>query len=444
MKQRLIYFILPVLLIVGYFLITYVMPKYAGQYIVFVILVLMDIYLWSSVKKQVFNYRKYLSVILSFLYWLPFIALMGFGIGAAIVPIINWNDVFRTYLLGFILIFYAAKLFPIIFILLSDIVLLIERSFVLFKKEKRQKLEMGEEKGMTRNKFLMYLGYISGGLAMGTMLTGMFKWVYQFNIVKQKIKIPNLPASFQGFKIVQISDMHLGSWASEKPLEQAVEMINKMNPDLILFTGDLVNFATKEAYRFENILNKLSARQGIFTILGNHDYGDYVNWPSKQAKQANMDAMYDLYDRLGWHMLNNENRVFENGSGKLALLGVENWGANPRFPKHGDIKKAYTGTEDADVRILMTHDPSHWEKIIIPDQYKIDLSLAGHTHGFQFGIETPGIKWSPAKWMYKYWAGLYRDEPTGRYLYVNRGLGVIGYPGRIGILPEITRLELYS
>ncbi len=444
MKQRLIYYLLPVLLIVGYFLISYALPKYAGQYIVFVILVLMDLYLWSSVKKQVFNYRKYLSVILSFVYWLPFIALMGFGIGAAIIPVIDWNDTFRTYLLGFILIFYAAKMFPVIFILLSDIILLIDRFFVLFKKEKRQKLEIGEGKGMTRSKFLKYLGYISGGLVMGTMLTGMFKWVYQFNFIKQKIRIPNLPVSFHGLKIVQISDMHLGSWASEKPLEQAVEMINNSEPDLILFTGDLVNFATKEAFRFESILKKLKAKNGVYTILGNHDYGDYVNWPSKQAKRANMDEMYDLYDRMGWVMLNNDNRVFENGSGKLALLGVENWGANPRFPKYGDIEKAYAGTEDADVHILMTHDPSHWEKIIKPNSYNIDLSLSGHTHGFQFGIETPGIKWSPAKWMYKYWAGLYKDESTNRYLYVNRGLGVIGYPGRIGILPEITQLELVS
>jgi len=154
--------------------------------------------------------------------------------------------------------------------------------------------------------------------------------------------------------------------------------------------------------------------------------------------------LYDLYDRLGWRMLNNENKVFKIGSAKLALMGVENWGANPRFPRHGDIDKAYKGTEDADVRVLMSHDPSHWEKIIKPKGYEIDLVLAGHTHGFQFGIEIPGIKWSPAKWMYKYWAGLYKDENSDRYLYVNRGLGVIGYPGRIGILPEITEIELVA
>jgi predicted MPP superfamily phosphohydrolase len=339
------------------------------------------------------------------------------------------------------MIFYTAKLFPIIFLLLSDFVRVINRVFILANKEKRPEFKE-DNKGIPRSKFLQYAGFISGGLILGTMFTGMFKWVYQFNIIKQKIKLPNLPESFNGFKIVQISDMHLGSWTSEKPLEQAVEMINEMNPDLILFTGDLVNYATKEAFRFEEILKKLKAKYGVFTILGNHDYGDYVNWPNKQAKQANMNEMYDLFDRLGWKLLNNSNQIFENGSGKLALLGVENWGANPRFPKLGDINKAMKGAEDADVRILMTHDPTHWEKVIIPEDYKVDLSLSGHTHGFQFGIETPGIKWSPAQWMYKHWAGLYRDETSGRYLYVNRGLGVIGYPGRIGILPEITQFEL--
>lgn len=443
-RSKLLYILLPVLLIVGYFLIAHELPKYAGQYVVFVIMVLADLYLWSSVKKQVFNYRIWLSILLSALYWLPFAALVGFGIGAAIVPIINWNDVFRTYLLGFILVFYTAKLFPVIFILLSDIIRVIDRIFHLFNKEKREKIGTKESEGMPRSKFLVYMGYISGGLMLGTLLTGMFKWVYQFNVIRKKVKIPDLPSTFDGMKIVQISDMHLGSWTSEKPLEEAVNMINKMEPDLILFTGDLVNFATKEAFRFEDTLKKLKSKEGIFCILGNHDYGDYVSWPSKKAKHDNMKAMYDIYRRLGWDLLRNENRIFESNGSKLALLGVENWGASPRFPKYGDIDKTMKGTEDVDVRILMTHDPSHWAKVIQPGDYKIDLSLAGHTHGFQFGIETPGLKWSPAKWMYKYWAGMYSDPGSDRKLYVNRGLGVIGYPGRIGILPEITQLELVA
>ena len=378
---------------------------------------------------------------ISILYWLPFLALASFAIAATLKPVINWDDTFRTYFLGFIMVFYTAKLLPVFFLLLADLIRVFDRIFRLFKKEERKKVQE-EKEGISRSKFLQYLGFISGGLVLGTMFTGIFKWAYQFNVVREKIKLNNLPSSFQGLKIVQISDMHLGSWALDKPLEQAVAMINEMKPDLILFTGDLVNFATKEAFRFETILSKLQARLGIYTILGNHDYGDYVSWPNKQAKQANMNEMYDLYDRMGWKMLNNSNKVFDGADGQLALLGVENWGANPRFPRKGDINNAIKGAENADVRILMTHDPTHWDSVIIPEGHKIDLSLSGHTHGFQFGIETPGIKWSPAQWMYKHWAGLYQDKNSSRYLYVNRGLGVIGYPGRIGILPEITLLEL--
>jgi predicted MPP superfamily phosphohydrolase len=435
--------LLPIVLIAGYFFIALTLPKYAGQYVIFVILILADLYLWTSVQKAVFNYRKWLMATISILYWLPFAALALFAVGAAMKPVVDWNDPFRTYLLGFIMIFYTAKLLPVFFLLIADMIRVVDRIFRLFSKDEREKVKE-EKEGITRSRFLQYLGFISGGLVLGTMFTGVFKWAYQFNVVKEKIRLKNLPASFEGLKIVQISDMHLGSWALEKPLQQAVEMINEMKPDLILFTGDLVNFATKEAFRFEGTLNQLNARLGVYTILGNHDYGDYVNWPNKQAKQANMNEMYDLYDRMGWKMLNNENEVFNGPDGQLALLGVENWGANPRFPRKGDINKALKGAENADVRVLMTHDPTHWDSVIIPENHKIDLSLSGHTHGFQFGIETPGIKWSPAQWMYKHWAGLYQDNGSDRFLYVNRGLGVIGYPGRIGILPEITLLELTS
>ena len=440
MKSKYYYVLWPLVLIAGYFLIYYTLPKYSGQYFFFVVMILADLYLWSSIKKQVFNYKHWLTITLSSLYWMPFVLMATFAIGAAFVPITDWNDPFRTYYLGFIFVFYVAKLLPIMFLLLADFIRVIDRMFILVKKEKRQELNEKTE-GMSRSKFLGYIGFLSGGLMLGTMFTGMFKWVYQFNVVNQKIRLPNLPASFNGLKIVQISDMHLGSWTSAKPLQQAVDMINATKPDLILFTGDLVNFATKEAFRFEEILSQLSAKMGVYSIMGNHDYGDYVKWPSVQAKQANLTAMYDLFNRMGWKLMSNENQVFENGSGKLALIGVENWGANPRFPKYGDIEKAMEGA-DADVKILMTHDPTHWEEVIVPNKYDIDLSLSGHTHGFQFGIEVPGIKWSPAQWMYKRWAGLYKDDTSDRLLYVNRGLGVIGYPGRIGILPEITVFEL--
>ena len=442
MQRKLNYLLIPILLVLGYLILMFKLPKYSGQYVFMVLLFLADLYLWSSVRKQVFSYRKWLKLTVTFIYWLPLILVIGLMVASVFVPIIDWNDQFRTFLLGFILVFYAAKILPVVFLFLADIVRVIDKVFILFRKEERKKIE--EKEGITRSKFLQYLGFISGGLVLGTMFTGMFKWVYQFKVYNQKIKLAKLPEGFEGMKIVQISDLHLGSWNLTEPLEQAVSMINDTDPDLILFTGDLVNFSTKEAFRFEETLSKLKAKNGVYAVLGNHDYGDYVTWPNKTAKEKNLDDLFKFFERVGWKPLRNENEVFETESGKLALIGVENWGASPRFPKYGDIDLAMKGTEDADVRLLMTHDPSHWGDIIIPDNYEIDLSMSGHTHGFQFGIETPGVKWSPAQWMYKQWAGLYQDERTGRYLYVNRGLGVIGYPGRIGILPEITVFELVS
>ncbi|PLW99332.1 MAG: hypothetical protein C0591_02965 [Marinilabiliales bacterium] len=441
MQRKLNYFLIPLLLVIGYLILSFKLPKYSGQYIFMVLLFFADLYLWTSVSKQIFSYRKWLKSIFVLIYWLPLLMVVGLMTSSVFVPITEWNDQFRTLLFGFILVFYVAKLLPVIFLILADIVRVIDKIFSLFNKAEREKIE---EEGISRSKFLQYLGYISGGLVLGTMFTGMFKWVYDFKVFEHKIKLPNLPADFEGIKIVQISDIHLGSWNLVKPLEQAVEKINNLEADLILFTGDLVNFSTKEAYRFEETLAKLKAKRGIYATLGNHDYGDYINWSSEAEKEKNLLDLYDFFDRIGWKLLKNENEIFESESGNLALIGVENWGANPRFPKHGDIDLALKGTEDAAVRLLMTHDPSHWDEIIVPKNYPIDLSMSGHTHGFQFGIETPGFKWSPVKWLYKHWAGLYQDEQSGRYLYVNRGLGVIGYPGRIGILPEITKFELVS
>jgi len=446
MKLKLNYILLPFFLFIGYFILKYSFPIYVNKYIFLVIIVIADFYLWSSVKKQVFNYRHWLRITIIFIYWLPLLLLTTILVGSMFIPIVNWNDVLRTYMVGIIMVFYTAKVLPITFLILADAVRIAQKLFVIGKKETRKQfLDDQKEDGITRNKFLQYVGFISGGLVLSTMFIGMFKWVYEFKIIREKIILPKLSSDFNGFKIVQISDIHLGSWSSKKPLQRAVDLINELKPDLILFTGDIVNYATKEVIGFEDVLSQLRAKRGVYAVLGNHDYGNYVSWSSEDEKRKNLIQLLDFFKYIGWTLLNNENVILENESGKLALIGVENWGANMRFPKYGDIDKAIIGTEEADVKILMTHDPSHWEKVIIPGNYDIDLSLSGHTHGFQFGIETKDIKWSPAQYMYKQWAGLYEDTNNpGKYIYVNRGLGSIGYPGRIGILPEITLIELSS
>ncbi len=443
LKSKLLSFtVLFALLVAGWFSVHYSFPRYGMQYIVMAILLLSDLYLWTAVKKSIFHYGRFWNGLITFVFWLPMISVLTMITVSFFIPLNKWSPVITTYLTGFILVFYTAKIFPLIFLTVADLLRVFEKMLHLFKRSKRIEIRKGGEEGITRGKFLEYMAYLSGGLVFGTMLTGMFKWVYQFNLVKQKIVSKRLPGSFQGMRIVQISDMHLGSWKSKKPLEEAVAVINGLSADLVLFTGDLVNFSTKEAFRFEDTLKKIKAKHGVYATLGNHDYGEYVSWPSHEAKRKNMQQLYAFYRRIGWKLMNNTHELIFRGKEKIALVGVENWGSHKRFPKYGDIEKAVKGIEKGVFKILMTHDPTHWDEVIVPGKYDIDISLSGHTHGFQFGIETKSLKWSPAQYVYKHWAGLYKDAGSGNMLYVNRGIGSIGYPGRIGILPEITLFEL--
>jgi predicted MPP superfamily phosphohydrolase len=274
------------------------------------------------------------------------------------------------------------------------------------------------------------------------MFTGMFRWVHRFDIKRLIINLNGLPEAFSGFRVVQISDLHLGSWSDIEALEEAFDDILNANPDVIVFTGDLVNYTTDEANRFKKTLKRLTAPYGVYAILGNHDYGDYVRWPNETDKKHNLEELFKLYEDSGWTLLRNSSAIISKGDDRLAIVGVENWSANARFPRKGKLDKALIGLEQIPAKILLSHDPSHWSAQVIDYPVEIGLTLSGHTHGFQFGIEIPGFKWSPAQYVYRHWAGLYESD-SKKYLYVNRGLGSIGYPGRIGILPEITLIELY-
>ncbi|MCX7743941.1 MAG: metallophosphoesterase [Flavobacteriales bacterium] len=294
----------------------------------------------------------------------------------------------------------------------------------------------------SRRKFLSRVTLAFLALPFSTLWYGLLKTSTDFKIHKLNLAFKRLPASFHGLKIVQISDIHTGSIIYPDGLRKAMEMIQQLKPDLILFTGDLVNNTTDEAYLFENTLSLLQAPLGVYSILGNHDYGDYHIWPDEIAKKKNMEEMIELHRRLGWKLLRNEHVVIEKDNNFIALLGVENWGAALRFPKYGDIQKAKLGLPNEMFKILMSHDPSHWDAQINEKEKDIDLTLSGHTHGFQFGVEIPGFKWSPSQYIYKQWAGLYRSGE--QMIYVNRGLGCIGYSGRVGIRPEITLITLES
>ena len=291
-----------------------------------------------------------------------------------------------------------------------------------------------------RRRFVSQVALAMAAIPFSSLLYGMTKGKYNFRVIKQTLFFPDLPEDFDGFTITQISDVHSGSFDDPEKINYAIDMINDQNADMILFTGDIVNTHATEMHPWIDIFNRIQPHAfGKFSVLGNHDYGEYIEWPSDAAKRQNFEDIKDLHRQIGFNLLLNEHTKIKKGNSELALVGVENWGKN--FKQAGDLKKASEGLTKDDFKILMSHDPSHWEYEVKHDEKHYHLTLSGHTHGLQFGIEIPGIiQWSPVQYVYKQWAGLY--ENVGRYIYVNRGFGFHAYPGRVGIWPEITVFEL--
>jgi predicted MPP superfamily phosphohydrolase len=336
------------------------------------------------------------------------------------------------------LVLTVCKLFGVSFLVIDDIIRLFRWLFkVLFGIGSVGDLS---GQGISRLKFISQLAITFTVIPAISFLYGMVRGAYKYRVHNVKIDFPNLPENFNGFKIVQISDMHTGSFMSNTPLKTAFEIVMKQKADVIFFTGDLVNNVTGETENFLEEYRSLTAPHGVYSVLGNHDYGDYVKWDSQTAKFENLEALKKIQADSGWKLLMNEHAVLEKGEDKIAVLGIENWSNSIRFPKYGKMNEAYKGAEAYPFKILLSHDPSHWDAQVLKEYKDIDLTLSGHTHGMQFGIEIPGFKWSPVQYLYKQWAGLYKQD--NQYLYVNRGLGFLGYPGRLGIWPEITVIEL--
>lgn len=284
------------------------------------------------------------------------------------------------------------------------------------------------------------IGLFSGFLPFFVIVFAIFKAVYNFKVYRHKIIFDHLPKPFEGLKIIQLSDMHIGGFNYRyKILERAVKLINELEPDLILFTGDLVNNYAWELRGWSNVLNKLEAKKGKFAVLGNHDYGDYSKWKSNEEKLENFNNIKQFYKKINFNLLLNQSKIIEINKDKIAIVGVENWG-NPPFKKYGDLEESLKNIKNIPFKILLSHDPTHWNEEVI-NKTDIALTLAGHTHGMQFGLNYKDLKWSPIKYKFKHWAGLYNYNQ--QYLYVNRGLGWLGFPGRIGMRPEITLLELF-
>jgi len=414
-------------------------PIYARFLPILFILLVIDGYLWFSIQKWILGFKPFWKYLVLIIYWLPEILLLSCIIAGFFVAFAEWNIALRTLIPGVIFILFVFKILPFIFLLIADMLRLFSFGIQSF-------IHSGTRwQDVVRMRWLQLTGWVAGTLFLILMILGMAWWNYDFRVKQQEIILPELPASFEGLKIVQISDIHLGSWACKEELRRAVEIVNSQHPDIIFFTGDMANYTTLDVLPFEEILTHLKAPYGIFTILGNHDYGAYVKWPSEEAKEQDMKDLVSFYHRLGWKLLLNEHSILRKGDDSIAILGVQNWGKAHRFQKLGDIPAAQKGAENMSVQLLLSHDPSFWDSVICHQFRNIDITFSGHTHGFQFGIECCGIRWSPAQYLYKQWAGLYEKPVPGshpQYIYVNRGLGSLGYPGRIGILPEITVFTL--
>jgi hypothetical protein len=337
--------------------------------------------------------------------------------------------------LGILLLMVVPKLIVSFFLLLEDVVRLIIGIKNYFSDYSDSASFLPN-----RRKFVSQIALGIASIPFVSLIYGMTKGKYNFKVLKQTIFYDDLPDAFDGFQITQISDVHSGSFDDAEKIEFAIDLVNQQNSDMILFTGDIVNTHAREMYPWIDTFNRIKPHKfGKFSVLGNHDYGEYVDWNSQAEKDANFEAIKKLYGDIDFKLLLNENIKVKKEADEIVVVGVENWGNN--FKKLGDIDKATANLTSKDFKILMSHDPSHWNFIVKDHPKNIHLTLSGHTHGFQFGIEIPGfLKWSPVQYVYKQWAGLY--ENVGRYIYVNRGFGFHAYPGRVGIWPEITVIEL--
>jgi predicted MPP superfamily phosphohydrolase len=401
--------------------------------ILFIIIGCIELYFYKGIEVLLLPYVhsvKSFVLILYLCFLVPFIVVSMYSFQA------RATTKLKKYMLPLFVIQYLSKLFSSILLLVGDI----HRGI---KWLSCKYMHLSTPNGGACLSIPPSLSWVQ--LSMGaavipaaTLGYGIIVGAHDYRVRRVKITLPNLPAAFHGIKIGQLSDIHSGSFFNKQAVAKGIDMLLYEKPDLIFFTGDLVNDTADELQDYGNLFKNIKAELGVFSTLGNHDYGDYINWRSLAAKQKNFNNLCEAHVAFGWQLLNNAHVCLQQSGEILAIIGVENWGK--RFQQYGNLTHAYQGVAHAPVKLLLSHDPSHWDAEIRPCFQDIDVTFSGHTHGFQFGIEIGGFKWSPAQYLYKQWGGLYKEN--NQYLYVNRGFGYIGYPGRIGIWPEITIVEL--
>lgn len=407
-----------------------------------VVLFGIDWYVWQALKFVIRNFSQPTQKWISWGYW-SFTSLTLFAyVVMQLLPADFFNRMTRTFIIAGIAIPYLSKLLVVFFLLIDDARRLLQWIVSYFIPSVApvpvDPVDPSAPK-IPRSEFLETTALVAGSALMGTFAFGILSGAHDYRIRRVKVPLKNLPKAFHGIKIAQLSDIHSGSFFNKTAVKGGVEMLMKEKPDIAFFTGDLVNDRALEVKDYINIFDKVKAPLGVHSTLGNHDYGDYYQWSSQQEKNQNLENLKKAHQLLGWNLMLDENRAIRVDGEEIGVIGIQNWGAG-NFAKYGNLEKAYQGTDQYPVKILLSHDPSHWRAQVLPKYDDIDLAFAGHTHGMQFGVELAGIKWSPVQYRYKEWGGLYKEND--QYLYVNRGFGYLGYPGRVGILPEITIVEL--
>jgi predicted MPP superfamily phosphohydrolase len=401
------------------------------------VILCLDFYVWQGVKVLIQNSSPRMRMWVRWGYWgfTAFNFLLFFTLRFGFLEDFHRATLQLLFFLAFAVL--IAKIIWMAFLLTDDLIRLVR---LVLQKTGAVSVEAGTSvNSVSRLRFLSQAGALLGAGLITAMTWGVAKGAHNYSIRRRTLRLANLPEAFRGLKIVQISDIHSGSFWSHDAVKRGIEMILREKADVIFFTGDMVNDRADEMEPWKELFARLKAPMGVYSILGNHDYGDYVPWPSAEAKHANLEQLKQTHADLGWNLLLNEHRVLTKDGASIALLGVENWSNKARFPKYGRLNEALQGTEAYPVKLLLSHDPSHWKEQVL-GKTDIQATFSGHTHGMQFGVDSRYYRWSPVKYVYKEWMDLYEEE--GQYLYVNRGFGYLGYPGRLGINPEITVFTL--
>lgn len=405
--------------------------------IISILLSIFDLYIYKAILSVYPQWSKNKAKRFRNIWWGFSIALI---LGVFISIFFNIPLGIRAVLLVGFFITFVTKFFFIPILFADDI----RRAFVWLKRkivsEPAIKAELkAEESTISRSSFLVKAGVGVAAIPFGTLTWGIVSGAYDYQVKRQTLYFPNLPKEFDGIKLGQLSDIHSGSFYNKKAVEGGVNLLLKEKPDFIFFTGDLVNGKTSEMSQYQDIFAKVKAPLGVYSTFGNHDYGLYETWPTEAARLKNLEDLKKVHQLMGWNLLMNAHKRIKVDGQELGILGIENWGGG-RFPKFGKMDEAIKNTDDLPVKLLLSHDPSHWRLEVLEKYPSIDMSFAGHTHGAQFGIDSQLFKWSPVQYIYNEWAGLYKQG--NQQLYVNVGFGFLGYPGRVGILPEITIFEL--